>query len=295
MVLAMLGDGRLHLSGIAKLAAHLTEANRDAVLARATHRSRREIEDLVAELAPRPDVPPSIRRLPERGREATPPPTGQAGFPDSSFDAGQEPPLEGGLGPAFPPELGLDRATPARAPERAAPIQPLSPARYKVQFTASASFCEKLERLTSLMRSSVPDGDLARIVEQAVTEKLARLERRRFGRTSRPAKGPARTDDPPWSRGGRHTVHNIRVMCRTHNIALAERDFGKELMARYRRRIEPAGRSGRTATLARGQGRSGSQSERRASPQSEGRTGTQSESRASAQSEGRRSLQSQPP
>src|ERR1041384_4467946 len=37
MLLAMLADGRLHLSAIGKLAAHLTVANRDAVLARATH------------------------------------------------------------------------------------------------------------------------------------------------------------------------------------------------------------------------------------------------------------------
>src|SRR5215470_15452014 len=46
VLLAMLGGGRLHLSGIAKLAPHLTVANRDSVLARAAHRSKREIEDL---------------------------------------------------------------------------------------------------------------------------------------------------------------------------------------------------------------------------------------------------------
>ena len=33
------------------------------------------------------------------------------------------------------------------------------------------------------MRSSVPDGDLAAIIDAAVTEKLERLEARRFGRT----------------------------------------------------------------------------------------------------------------
>jgi hypothetical protein len=36
MLLEMLRDGRLHLSGIGLLAPHLTEANRDEVLARAT-------------------------------------------------------------------------------------------------------------------------------------------------------------------------------------------------------------------------------------------------------------------
>jgi hypothetical protein len=66
VLLAMLGDGRLHLSGIAKLAPHLTRVNRDDLLARATYRSKRQIEVLVANLAPRPDVPTSVRKLPER-------------------------------------------------------------------------------------------------------------------------------------------------------------------------------------------------------------------------------------
>jgi hypothetical protein len=57
VVLGMLADGRLHLSGIAKLAPQLREDNCDALLARAAHRSKREIEMLVATVAPQPDVP----------------------------------------------------------------------------------------------------------------------------------------------------------------------------------------------------------------------------------------------
>src|SRR5262245_33070851 len=74
MLLAMLADGRLHLSGIAKLASHLTPENRDELLRRACHRSKREIEVLLAELFPRPDVPTVIRKLPER-RPSAPVPT----------------------------------------------------------------------------------------------------------------------------------------------------------------------------------------------------------------------------
>jgi hypothetical protein len=68
----MLADGRLHLSGIEKLAPHLTDENYEAVLARATHQSKRRIEEPVAELAPKPDVRPSIRKLPNRRAKATP-------------------------------------------------------------------------------------------------------------------------------------------------------------------------------------------------------------------------------
>ena len=69
VLLTMLGDGRLHLSGIAVLVRHLTDANCDEILARATRKTKREILELVAEIAPKPDVPPSIRKVPERRKE----------------------------------------------------------------------------------------------------------------------------------------------------------------------------------------------------------------------------------
>ncbi len=58
VLLDMLCDGRLHLSGIARLAPHLTRENAEAVLNRACGMSHREIRELVAELEPRPDVTP---------------------------------------------------------------------------------------------------------------------------------------------------------------------------------------------------------------------------------------------
>jgi len=69
-----------------------------------------------------------------------------------------------------------------------------------VQFTAGAGLAEKLERLRALMRSQVPDGDLGAIIEAAVTEKLERLEARRFATTSRSRKDLSKTDTSPASR-----------------------------------------------------------------------------------------------
>jgi hypothetical protein len=69
-----------------------------------------------------------------------------------------------------------------------------------VQFTASARLHEKLERLRALMRAQVPDGDLGAIIEAAVTEKLERLEARRFAATSRPRKSLSEADTSPASR-----------------------------------------------------------------------------------------------
>jgi hypothetical protein len=55
-ILGMVARGELHLSGIHQLAGHLTEENGEEVLRRARHRSMREVERLVAEISPKPDV-----------------------------------------------------------------------------------------------------------------------------------------------------------------------------------------------------------------------------------------------
>jgi hypothetical protein len=259
-LLELLRDGRLHLTGLALLVPRLTPANRDDVLRRATHCSKREIEELVAELAPRPDVPARLRKLPERrDRRARP-----AADPLPSGAA------SGQTSPAQPPSslerpLSSSQLFPGRV------VQPLSPSRYKVQFTASAELKVKLERLGALMRCEVPDGDIARVIERAVTEKLERLEARRFAQTDAPRKSVAQSDPAPrsraipaavrravWARdegrcrfvdelgrrcserhwlefhhrypygmGGDHGLSNVMLLCARHNRHLAERDYGK--------------------------------------------------------------------
>ena len=72
MLLEMLRDGRLHLSGIGTLAPHLTEENCKSLLARAAHKTKRQIEELLVELSPKPDVPSLIRKLPDRSTKTSP-------------------------------------------------------------------------------------------------------------------------------------------------------------------------------------------------------------------------------
>jgi hypothetical protein len=93
----------------------------------------------------------------------------------------------------------------------------LGASRFKVQFTASAELREKLERLQELMRASVPGGDLAAVIEAAVTEKLERLEARRYAKTKAPRTTLADTDTSPRSR-------NIPAAVRR---AVYERDGGR--------------------------------------------------------------------
>ncbi len=257
VLLEMLRDGRLHLSGISKLAPHLTDANLESVLTRAVHKSKRQIEELVAELAPRPDVPDVVRKLPaQKSTLLTNPATS----------------------PKQPAQLGPDQVGARAAPVVARPpiktVEPLAPARYKIQFTASADLREKLRRLSVLTGSD----DLATVIDQAVTDRLERLEARRYGKTDKPRKSLEKTDTKPSSRyipapvkravqsrddgrcafvdehgkrcaerdrlefhhrrpfalGGVHSADNIVLMCRAHNNYLAEKDYGVEKMAWYR-------------------------------------------------------------
>jgi hypothetical protein len=137
MLLEMLADGRLHVSGVADLAPFLTAENRDAVLSRAVHKTKRQIERLAAELHPRPDVPSVMRKLPEASVAPTARPVEliPGTVPDSS------------------PALTAQAAP--RSPVASIPIvEPLSPARYRIQFTASEELHDDRERLRALLRST---------------------------------------------------------------------------------------------------------------------------------------------
>ena len=215
VLLEMLRDGRLHLTAIRHIAPLLLDAADDAkreeILRCATHKSKREIEELVARLRPQPDAPTSIRKLPKRrkrcspetGSELGPDPVGRPSrsVPSHAQDEAEQvmtPPSAPAEESAQPADVGQESAPESSPVVR---VLAISPARYKVTFTASAELRDKLQRLQELTRSSQRGGDLAAIIEEAVTEKLERVEARRLGKVKSRAKGIAATDN---SAGSRH-------------------------------------------------------------------------------------------
>ena len=186
------------------------------MLARAVHKSKREIEELVAEIAPRSDIPAQMRRLPQRiGLPKPPSRFARDGGPDSGKARDLEAPTTGvvslhaagQLNAARGPQLRPDGVASApvgivsQAVTACPPtVDALAPGRYRVQFTASTALRDKLERLRALLRPTVPDADLATVIELAITEKLERLEARRFAQSSRRRKELSDTDTTPRSR-----------------------------------------------------------------------------------------------
>jgi hypothetical protein len=65
-VLARLVDGSLTVTSVRLLARHLTAENHRELLAAASRRSKREVEELIARRFPKPDTPSSVRKVPER-------------------------------------------------------------------------------------------------------------------------------------------------------------------------------------------------------------------------------------
>jgi hypothetical protein len=136
MILDLLASGEVTLTSIRLLGRHLTLENNQAVLARARGRSRQQIEALVAELAPRPDVPTSVRKLP----------TFRAMAPSSPA------PGPSATGVSSEPTPALAPSPSALPPAPRPIIRATAPQRYRVQFTIGAESHERLRRLQALLR-----------------------------------------------------------------------------------------------------------------------------------------------
>jgi hypothetical protein len=255
---------------------HLTEANCTELLDAARHASKRDVERLIATIAPRPDVPAVIRKLPAHPPAMLAPPelAGHVMAPLASSD-----PTVHLI--AVPASTVQSPSPIAPLPIRvAAPIaSPLSAERYKVQFTVSRETHDKLRRAQDLLRHSIPHGDPAAVVDRALTLLLEQLERTKLAQAktprqvSRPIASGSRhipasvrravwTRDGgrcafegtegrcgetgflefhhvvPFARGGTATVENVQLRCRAHNQHEAVEEFGERAL--FAREAPPA-------------------------------------------------------
>ncbi len=168
LILELLASGSLTLTSVRLLGKHLTEENHQSVLAKARDKSRREIDVLIAELAPRPDIPSTVRKLPP----AIPVPSVGPGPAMTSVPSA----VANAIAPS-PPALP---ATPRPI------VQAWAPERYRVQFTIGQETHEKLRRLQALLRREIPDGDPGAIFDRALTVLLERVEKTKLAASAKP-------------------------------------------------------------------------------------------------------------
>jgi len=238
-ILPMVARGELHLSAIAKIAKHLTDDNHRAVLLRARHKTSRELDFLVAELAPRPDVPSRIRALARStgsivGSEPKPVDAGTSRLPGqavaSCSGVGSDVPRASGpreqsvtncsSGAPDAADDSLRAPDVSSAPDARRPggqVFALAPRRYKIAITVDQQTHDKLRMLQDLLGHQLRSADPAIIVCRAIDRLLddtlkqkaaitaeARPGDRRSGRRTRAI--PAAIRREVWKRdGGRCT------------------------------------------------------------------------------------------
>ena len=257
LLLERIREGALHLGGAKLVAPHLTLENHMELLDLARHKTKRAIEIMLADRAPKPDVPARVRQLPN-------PRPGASAV--GMCSKGAEPTRE------------ATRREAAASPPVPRSPSPLGGKRFKVQFTGDQTLCDKLREAQALLRHQIPDGDLAEIFDRALTLLLEDAKRKKFAQTSRPRKrsnGSRGSGTPsrhipaeikravvardggrcafvassgrrcgsrdflqfhhrdPWARSKQHSIDRIELRCQGHNHYAALQDYGAAYMARF--------------------------------------------------------------
>jgi 5-methylcytosine-specific restriction endonuclease McrA len=259
-ILRAVADGRLHLSAIVLLAPHLTQSTAEDLLAEAEHRSKREVERLLAARFPRPDLPTVFVPLAVSSQvtQLAPGPVGTIDSPS------------------------IDASPPAPAEVQLAQVTPLAPGRYGLQLTVGQETQDLMQEVQDLLGSDVPPGDLEAVIKYSLLAAKEKLLKAKCAATEHPRPGrqrsadsrhiPAEVKRAVWERdggqctytsdtgrrcperrdlefdhleaygqGGSATVANIRLLCRAHNQFEAERTYGAEFMRQKREGSRPTG------------------------------------------------------
>ena len=254
-IFTALADGRLHLSAVVMLAPHLTPQNADELISSASHKTKSEIERLLAERFPRSEMPERVQAVP---------------LPAPSL-------VTVAPGP-------VDQHAPGRVDASAdqTRVAPVAPQRYALQLTIGETAHENLRYAQALLGHRPAGDGVAAVVERALEALVRQLEKQKFAASARPRPGhrrpspgsrhiPAHVRRAVWerddgqctfvsdagrrcearawlefdhvrefARGGEATVAGIRLRCRGHNQYQAERTFGAEFMRGKRQAAQRA-------------------------------------------------------
>jgi len=255
-IFTAVAEGRLHLSAVVMLAPHLTEENAEELLTAATHRTKAQIERILAERFPRPDVLAWVREIPASSTAVS----------IEHLDQHAPGRVEPAPGPVQPPTLECHRPR----------VKALAPQRFALQCTIDQETHDLLRYAQELLSHQVPPGDISKVLGHVLRVAIPRLEKSKFAATSKPRMAgrcagrshrhiPAHVRRAVWerdgaqctfvsdhgrrcearsrlefdhihevSRGGESTVSGIRLRCRAHNQYAAECTFGAGFMSRKR-------------------------------------------------------------
>ena len=238
-LLDAIASGELHLTGLLMLGPHLTPENFVEVMARAKHRTKREIARLVRVLDPLPAVSARIEPLgPAPARIVPTAPTWDQFVsslnPVRELEAGGRP-REWGLedearesGPETQ-EVGSANSDSAdfeeREPPAPAPVDRegfgdlVAPQRFKVQFTATEEYVRLVQEAQALLSHQAPRVPLEEVELRAMRAFVEALRKRKYGSKAPSASTvgngtvspkPSRPSSPEPRQRGRYIPAAIR-------------------------------------------------------------------------------------
>ncbi len=256
-VLKLLREGRLTLTTLKMISPYLTQENKNVVFEKIQQKSKRDIEQVLADLFPQEEeILDSIRNLP---------------LPKEVQSAQN-------LTRSGTSTLSKIRAKGV--------VKPITSQRVKIELSASESLAKKIQRAKELLKHKYPEGKLEDILNEALElflekkdpeRKILKQEKKEILRTEpAPAKeggsqnatqnktryipqemklqvwkrdeGQCRYESSagrrceeragleldhiePFALGGNSTPENLRLLCRVHNQWRAEKTFGKNFSA----------------------------------------------------------------
>ena len=200
VLLEAIAKRKVHLTGTCMLVPHLTSANVKELIEKATHKSKRQIEELLANLFPKPDVKSQIRKLPAKSgpvqsKSLSAPTATTSVQSEPCDDFPKEASPSSGLmqteqvvtSEEIPcPSLSQLVVGQNRSASRRDLVSPLGSSRFKVQFTADATLNAKIGEAQELLGAQIGRGDLAALFSKSLDLLLSDLKNKKHAVTSRP-------------------------------------------------------------------------------------------------------------
>jgi hypothetical protein len=167
-LLAALAENRISLTVASLLAAHVHEDNVDKLISDCAGMTRKETEEYLVALKPKPVFEPLIRKRPSLSPPVTPPPARR---------------------PAPPVD-----PTPKKSPPPV--LQPARPEAFNFRFAANRDFKDKFERLAEVLGVENAQAQMAAVFEKALDLALEKKDpRKKLERRQKREKAKSRSND----------------------------------------------------------------------------------------------------